>query len=315
MNNGMLEALMTTLKFAYRQKDAMYQAINYLKQILTFKVPFKSIFVTWLAAIECFGAAINDTPRTPRGPEIDLSAYTLYWADEFEGDALDMTAWHNRKEGVTRSGYSTFDLAEVKDGNLVLNAKYIENGKYGDGWYACEIESNNKFCGGYIEMRAILGKSKYMRDYWSCFWISNDGVYDADISKGGPGGCEIDIVESFCRYTDDQFNHCITPALWCNGVDDNPDTIDGRNLGNYYITGDDPFTTYHTYGLAWTDTEYIWYVDGVEATRISYGNGTSQVPEYIILGVNIPTSPITERDKNDTYQMIVDYVRVYKPVN
>lgn len=314
MNTGLLEKLMTSLNFAFRQKDAMYQAIYYIKQIITFRVPAKSIFVTWLAVIECFGAAINDTPRTPRGDELDLSAYELYWEDEFEGDSVNPDNWHCRTEGAVRSGYEIPELIEVADGNLILNAKYIENGKFGNGWYACEVESNDGFCGGYIEMKAILGKSKYFKDFWSSFWITGTGVYDADISKGGPGGCEIDIVESFCRYSDQSYNHCITPALWCNGVDDNPDTIDGRNLGNFYITGDDPFSTYHTYGLAWTDSEYIWYVDGVEATRTDFGNGTSKVPEQIVIGICLPSNEIEERDKNDVFQMKVDYVRVYKSV-
>jgi len=315
-----LEGLMNSLNFAWRQKDAVYRAVDCIQQLLTFKVPFTKIFATVIAVFQLFSAAVLDTPRPVMGEELDLSGYELVFEDDFSGNSLDMNKWHIRNYGESRIGYYDDSQLAVRDGNLVITGRYLENGTYGDGWYTSAIETNEKFCGGYFEMRAILNKCALQgTDFWSCFWISASGVYDPAVSKGGPGGCELDIVESFGGgFLNPKNNSSFTPALWCNGVDsDDNDDCDGRNFGKYYIPN--AYTQYNTYGFKWTKDEYIWYVNGVEAVRNSwkdgavrtpFGKGASCVPEEVIVSMSIPSRMTATRTEPAEY--VIDYVRIYQ---
>ena len=53
------------------------------------------------------------------------------------------------------------------------------------------------------------------------------------------------------------------------------ENIDSRNLGKF--KGKNIHEEYNTYGLEWTDSEYIFYVNGVETRRTSFSKGVSQV--------------------------------------
>jgi len=305
-----IDEIMKSLQFAWRQRHAFFTAFEMLKNLLTFKVPFTKIFATIIAIFQCFGCVISDTPMSPMGEELDLTGYSLVFSDEFDGDSLDYSKWSIRNTGAYNKGFYCDDNLEVKDGNLIISGKYM-NGDYGDGWYASSIIADTTFCGGYFEMRAILSKNLMnTRDFWSSFWITCDNVYNPEVSKGGPGGCEIDIMESHSgSYKLERHAQCVTHAVWCNGYDSDPDTIDGRNMGSYYVP--DPFTTYNTYGLKWTDTEYIWYINGVETVRSSYPAGVSRVEEELVLSLSIPLYDFI-REIGDDANFIIDYVRVYQ---
>lgn len=60
----------------------------------------------------------------------------------------------------------------------------------------------------------------------------------------------------------------------------------------------------------WTEDEYIFYVNGEETGRTSFGKGTSAVPEEFVFGMVIPDE-IT-LDKRDATKFVVDYVKVYQ---
>ena len=79
-------------------------------------------------------------------------------------------------------------------------------------------------------------------------------------------------------------------------------------LGDFY--GNNIFEEYNTYGLEWTEDEYIFYINGVESVRSSFGNGTSQVPEDVIVSLEFPND-ITQ-DKDFYTEYIVDYVKIYQ---
>ena len=295
---------MTSLNFAFRQKAAMYAALDALKELLTFKIPFTKIGATFLAIMELFSAAILDTPRTPRGPALDLSGYELVFEDQFDGDALDTDVWS------IVSGYP--EQISFRDGNMVMTGEYKSDGPKGAGLYAVDIGMNQLYCKGYYEIRCKVFDNTSRRDFWSAFWITGDGVYDPEVSKGGVGGCEIDIYESFADSVEGKSTPVgITPALWCNGVDEDED-IDGVNLGQW--RANDPVNEYNTYGVMWTDDYYIWYINGVECFRISYGSGPSQVPEQVRVSLCTPNTALENltRGMNQPGDYVVDYVRIYQ---
>lgn len=75
--------------------------------------------------------------------------------------------------------------------------------------------------------------------------------------------------------------------------------------GNLIIKGE-----YTTFGLMWTDTEYVFYVNGKETGRSSFANGTSRVPEEVIVSLCAPEN--IELEKDVTTRFIVDYVKIYQ---
>ncbi len=302
----MLEQLFTMLHFAYRQRHAFIAALELIKKIAAFKVPVGKITASLLAVAELFNAAFWDMPRTPRGDALDLSGYTLVFSDEFDGDAMDWDTWD------LASGYA--DTLRVENGNLIMTAEYRENGVDGAKWYTADISSAQALCYGYYEIRCKVFPNISRRDIWSGFWLTNGTVYDHEISRGGIGSCEIDIFESFADANRNRTSpDSVTPALWCNGVDDDPETIDGVNLGQWYANN--PVEEYNTYGVLWTEDCYIWYINGVEAFRVDdYGSGPSSAPENIRVSLCIPACGHENivRDHSQSADFVVDYVRVYQ---
>jgi len=308
----MWDQFFTFFKFAYRQRAAFLDAIDMLKQIATFKIPFTRIGAMFFAVFEMFTAAFADTPRTPLGPALDLSGYELVFSDDFDGDSLNTDVW----TAAVRDGTYKLSPEQISfDGeNMIITTEYREDGSMGEGWYTTDLNLNQQYCQGYFEIRCKVFDNKKRGDFWSAFWLTCEGVYDADVSKGGIGGCEIDIFESFADAPNGQTTpQGITPAIWCNGIDDNAATIDGVNLGQWY--SNDPVNEFNTYGVLWTDDYYIWYINGVEALRISYGSGPSQVPETLRISMCTPNlSPENlPRSVSDSGDYVIDYVRIYQP--
>ena len=67
---------------------------------------------------------------------------------------------------------------------------------------------------------------------------------------------------------------------------------------------------FHTFGLLWTPETYSFYIDGLKFYEVSAG--VSQIPEYLILSMEIP-SVLAEISKTvfpDVFS--VDYVKVYQ---
>lgn len=309
----MFEQFFEYFHFAMRQRLAFLAAVDTLKQISSMKIPFTKIGAAFLAVVELFSAAFWDTPRTPRGPALDLSGYELVFEDEFEGDAVNTDLWRVFSGGHSK-GWQSPDQLRVKDGRLTITTEYKENGPQGPGWYIGDMALNETYCKGYFEIRCKVFNNTSRKDFWSAFWITVDGELDQEISRGGPGGCEIDVYEAFSDNSRNlDYPVGITPAMWCNGVDDDPDTIDGVNFGQWYAN--DPVNEYNTYGVLWTDEYYAWYINGVECFRTTYGNGTSQVPEEVRVSMCAPAcaeeNMTRTREQPGVY--VVDYVRIYQP--
>lgn len=255
-------------------------------------------------------------PCYPMGEEVDMDKFELTFSDEFEGE-LDRSVWsghyqYGNKTESRKGSYWNQYLAETKDGNLVIPVVYLEEGMGGEGagWYTAGVDTDadspngfsQKF--GYFECRCILPEGA---DVWSAFWLMNDGVYEVDGS--GRDGTEIDIFES--DGYEEILNRNISSNLHFDGYGD-----DHQKLGaKRFLIKNNPYEEYNTYGLEWNEDEYIFYINGVETFRTSYG-GVSQNPEYLILSVEmrgengIPSE--RENAPGEEAQFVVDYVRVYQ---
>ena len=293
------------LNLSIRETWAVEKFFEYFGNLFTTFSP-KKIISTVLAMVEILQMLILGMPLTPRGQQLDLTGYNLVVYDEFEGDTLNEDLWVVRGNGPRRCGYNYSSQVSVKDGNLVITGEYLEDGYYGEGWYTAAIKLRERYKQGYYEIRCICNDSP---GYWSAFWIQADGPYTASISKGGVGGAEIDIFES-TEYSEGKY--AVTNTIHCAGVDGVQEGFQSAMLGKFY--GNNITKEYNTYGLEWTEDEYIFYINGVETVRSSFGNGVSQVPEDVIVSLEIPDEEHMAGFDKETFrtEFIVDYVKIYQ---
>ena len=302
----MFEQIADTLHLAYRQSWAIRHAGEALKAAAAGGFSLKRFFAAVLMIVQAFNYVLFEVPMTADGQQLDLSGYELVFCDEFSGDTLDTVAWRYRGEGSRRGGYFAASQVSVHDGTAVITAEYLENGAFGPGWYAGAIALREKYARGYFEIRCICSEGG---GFWSAFWIQADHPYDHELSAGGVGGAELDIFEAMA--SDEKLplkRNAVTHTIHCNGSDDDPEHIDSRILGDF--RANDIYNTYNTYGLEWTEDEYIFYINGVETCRSSFASGVSKVPEEVIVSLCVPEE-ITF-SQGETAQFTVDYVKIYQ---
>lgn len=272
---------------------------------------FKKITAFFVALAQIAPWMISRDPIKPFGEQLDLTGYELVFEDEFDGDSLDYTVWEDRHVGPSYKGFYSNDPISVHDGNLYMDAGYYEDGKYGPGWYASEINLRQRYAYGYYECRCICSKGNA---FWSAFWLQHENSA-SKISNGGINGCEIDIMEALAENSPyGKGRDCVLQCLHVNGGTNDPtDEVD--TCGAIFFEAPNYATEYNTYGVKWTPEEYIFYVNGVESMRSSWRDGTSTVPEELILSVCIPSTTKTFDQifpANYRTSFIVDYVKIWQ---
>lgn len=157
---------------------------------------------------------------------------------------------------------------------------------YTSGWVESKQSYNTQF--GYIEARI---KFPYGIGLWPAFWtFVGDGVAnninaaEIDIAEMlGETGPEIIQTNIHKNYPDD-YRMDIKPNF-------------GYHWGNW-----------HTYGLEWSPSKLIWYLDGVPI-RIFPNHGIVD-PVRLILGVGLLPN-VNLNNMNFPYKMYTDYIKVY----
>ena len=296
----MVEWIIEKLGLVYRESWALREAAESFKGIFD-NFSFKGAVAGGVAVVELMSMLLFGTPVSPRGQEIDLSGYELVFYDEFEGDTLDLDKWYYRGSGADRGGFTAPSQVSLKDGNVVLTGEYLADGEYGAGWYGGEIALHEWYKNGYFEIRCICSEGDA---FWSAFWLQAEHPYEAEYSKGGVGGAELDIFECFDE-------DCITSTIHCAGVDGEKEGFQSAILGDFKVP--EPYEQYNTYGLEWTEDEYIFYINGVETTRSTFGNGVCEEKLQPIVSLCTPDAEKFEGFENDYQcQFIVDYVKIYQ---
>ena len=135
----------------------------------------------------------------------------------------------------------------------------------------------------------------------------NEGVYNEDGS--GKDGTEIDIFESDCYNS--FLRNSVSSNLHYDGYNEAHKMMGAKD----FLTLNNPYEEFNTYGLEWNENEYIFYINGVETFRTDFG-GVSQNEEYLILSVEmkgengVPSN--RENVRGEETKFIVDYVKVYQ---
>jgi beta-glucanase (GH16 family) len=228
-------------------------------------------------------------PPPPEGKQ-----WKLVWHDEFEGAKLDERKWNILGDYKRRDGYWTKDNVCVNGkGSLLLRTQ-----KDGQRFTCGAVDTRGKFehAFGYYEARCKMPKEP---GHWSAFWMMCSGVNT--VGNDGRDGTEIDIIEMPWR------DGRLTANVHWDGYNE-AHKQDGKKFTPPGVT-----EGFHTYGLFWLPSEYVFYVDGKEVWRSSAG-GVSQVPEYLKLTNEIGdwAGDIKQAKLPDYFQ--VDYVRVYDAV-
>lgn len=235
----------------------------------------------------------------------------LTFSDDFNGRGIaDKTKWiskeYNRRPNESGpDGYWLKENARLDgEGNLIISVRQIPNRNndsdlfdYASGMVSTQGLFEQQY--GRFEMRGRLPERS---GWWAAFWLFN---------KSGTGieedSQEIDIMEGF-GWTDEIRNahHRKTRGSSIASFD-NKITVAGIREG------------FHTYRLDWSETDYIYSVDGQEVWR-SPANDSSTLPLYIKLTGEISTKDWLLTDQwagdldPDSYpdNFVIDYVRVWE---
>ena len=290
----------------------------------SFILSISIILVTIVLAICLVGC--SPFGKISKDKKIDLSNMQLVFEDNFDKE-LDRSVWSTSIENtpIRRGGYWTDEQSFTKDGNLIIRTEYLENGKHGSGWYTgtCLSQNLKEFKYGYFEVRC---KAPAAEGLWSAFWLQSPNMSDNLYTDDGKNGAEIDIMES--PYYNDptmqskKYRNTTMHTIHVNGYGEQHSSKNSK----YLKVQNDMYTEFNTYGLLWTENEYIFYINGYESWRTSFG--VSQVPEYLRLSVEIagengnpsnPKNKVTwagEITNNPQSAMpadfVVDYVKVYQ---
>ena len=314
-----MQKIFELLGMATRQINAFNEIGPAIGKFFTelFSFDFKGAFSMLLATIQLFGMAMFDTPVKPYKDSIDMDKFELVWSDEFD-NGFDTTMWQGHyvyganDTQLRDTAWWNREQVSVEDGCLKITAEYKENGPKGAGYYSYGMETNpNKqydegYEGyeqlyGYFEISCILPKGS---GFNPAFWLLCDGMFD-DNTDGGVTGAEIDILETKTDYDTNSLNfNTIYQTVHVDSYDENHRS---ENQGAFYA--DDPYNKFNTYGVEWNENEYIFYINGVETSRTSFG-GVCQVPLYLIISLGVD-----DKVYDNEYlpaSMVVDYVRCYQ---
>lgn len=242
------------------------------------------------------------------------AGYNLVWADEFNGSALDATAWsHQNGDGCPNlCGWGNNELeyytdrAEnlyFQDGKMIIEAK--KENYSGKPYTSSKILTAGKkaFKFGRIDIRAKLPKGKGI---WPAFWLlPKDNVFG-----GWPRSGEIDLMEVVGH----EPNKTHGTLHYGSG----PGSIQYNR--SYTLPGNATFNDeFHVFSIEWKQDQIKWFVDGnlfSTANKADFGTNNYPFNEefYLIInlavGGNWPGNP----DATTTFPqwLIVDYLRVYQ---
>ncbi|HMI01702.1 MAG TPA: family 16 glycosylhydrolase [Pedobacter sp.] len=229
---------------------------------------------------------------------VDLANYTLTLEDNFDGVGPLHSRWNYRAENTVR-GYATILRSNVTyavSGAGILRMAARENST-APLFTASQISTQNSFLQkyGYFECRVLVNRTIGPH---CAFWLQSPTY--GNTNDPGVSGTEIDIFEHHMANGPNIARH----NLHWNGYGADHQTIGTTETVSGLQYG------FHTFGLEWTSSEYIFYVDGVEKWRTS--TAISHTSEYLIFSQEI-TGYGGDRFAG-TYPdfMDIDWVRAYK---
>ena len=253
------------------------------------------------------------------GMSQDASKWKLVWSDEFnaaDGTSPDPAKWDFDVGG---GGWGNKEMesytprpvnVQQKGGNLVITAvKEDYTGKDGVArpYTSARIKTKGLFSQAYgrVEARMQLPLGKGI---WPAFWMLGDDIGSAGWPKAG----EIDIMEN------------IGEAGRIYSTLHGPGYSGDHGISAKYDlpAGEVVNTGFHVYAVEWSPNKIRFYFDDkliAERTPADLPSGAKWVydhPFFLILNLAVGGAWPGYPDETTTFpqKMLVDYVRVYEPV-
>jgi beta-glucanase (GH16 family) len=244
--------------------------------------------------------------------------WTLTWSDEFngpDGSSPDPAKW---KFDLGGNGFGNHELESYtarpenvveRGGNLIIS-EVKEDYTGADGiarpYTSGRIETKGLFAQAYGRIEARL-KLPVGKGIWPAFWL----LGDADPKVKWPAMGEIDIMEAIGD------PHTIYSTLHgpgysgSDGISKKFPLPDGAAIDNGF----------HVYAVEWAPNDLKFYFDGdliAERTPADLPRGATWVyehPFFVILNVAVGGAWPGNPDATTPFpqQMLVDYVRAYRP--
>lgn len=248
-----------------------------------------------------------------------VTAQTLVWSEEFDGDSVDRETW---TFDVGGSGFGNQELqfytarpdnVRVESGHLVIEAHDEDyNGKL---FTSARLKTHGRFAYKYGTIEARIRVPDLANGLWPAFWLLGNNIGQSVWPSCG----EIDILEmgSQGAITAGLANRRVSAAGHWEFQDEYAlyfQEIDSAvNLNN----------DYHLFRLSWTPTFLRAYLDGVEYWTMDISAGESLDQEefhrpYFML-VNLAVGGINFVQITDPgqitaplpAQLLVDWIRLY----
>jgi beta-glucanase (GH16 family) len=239
--------------------------------------------------------------------------YTLAWGDEFDGPALDNSAWsaevgdgcpalcgwgNNELEYYTAPPNNLF----FQDGKMVIEARAETYG--GKNYTSTRIKTAGKklFKFGRVDIRAILPKGKGI---WPAFWmLPQDNVFG-----GWPTSGEIDIMELVGHEAGKMYST----------VHYGPGPGSTNISRNYSLSGAAFNDEFHVFSMVWEQDQLQFYVDDHLFSTVTKSDLGANIYPFnenfyflinLAVGGNWPGAP----DASTVFPqwLIVDYIRIYQ---
>jgi beta-glucanase (GH16 family) len=218
---------------------------------LGYHIPDSKIYK--IISADIFTSNQNKPPFAQSKKLPDLTAYTAFIKDDFNGDKLDTKIWGYYRKGdtVNNTVYSPQN-AVVKNGKLFLIVDRTKTNYFS----GVDVTPLRHFKYGYFEISAKLPKSIGGEAAFWFFPLGMPPTYAA--SNPALDGVEIDVFE----YAPINFENLFYSLHW-NGYD----YKNGAQVSTSqdYVRGIS--NGYHNFGFEWTPKEYVVYVDNVERIR------------------------------------------------
>jgi Glycosyl hydrolases family 16 len=264
-------------------------------------------------------------------PDIDLTGYTLVFADEF--DALSVGSHHNK--GTARWGdYPPYGAAaafsfshwmgsfpseipqvcNITGSMLSLWTKHYDlNDPWGRNWISGVIASKDILNQGFAQRFGYWSARMKMPDAgqgaWSAFWLAST----SGIPTAGTKGYELDIVEGYggqfkAAPSGDTYDWVVHP--W---------NADGSQAGAPYeggasiaVPGGDAINDWHVYGCRVDPSFITFYIDGIQTGQKPTHPEYIEDPLYIIINYAMQNDHSGEPfASNGDSRLQVDWVRAY----
>ena len=242
--------------------------------------------------------------------DLNKPQYDLVWADEFDGNAINLDNWSfeiwdaGRVNNEWQKYVENTDNYKVENGILSITATQTGEHKKG-GYTATRLSSQKKqeFKYGRIEFRAKMPQGK---GTWPALWMLGSNRKEVGWPKCG----EIDIME-YVGYQP-KITHTNIHTKSENGTTNNKTSIS-------ILTAESEF---HIYGIIWTPDTISFYIDSPNNIKNTYSpiaknedNWPFDQPFYLIMNFAVGGSWGGREGVDESIwpqTMEVDYVRVFQ---